>query len=118
MGETKKPNGTSITFKPDDEIFGENQFTFSPEKLFKIIEYKAYLFGGVEINWKCHPSLISDNSKIKNEIKLCFKNGLSDYIQLKTISTPLFISSTFEDKVNINNELVQWAIRWFTIDEP
>ena len=117
LGETKKPNGTSITFKPDDEIFGENNL-FTPEKLFNIIEYKAYLFGGVEINWKCHPSLISDNSKIKNEIKLCFKNGLSDYIQLKTISTPLFISSTFEDKVNINNELVQWAIRWFTIDEP
>ena len=23
LGETKKPNGTSITFKPDDEIFGE-----------------------------------------------------------------------------------------------
>ena len=64
--------------------------------IFNIIEYKAYLFGGVEINWKCHPSLISDNSKIKNEIKLCFKNGLSDYIHFKTASIPLFIGTTFK----------------------
>ena len=116
LGNTKKSNGTSITFKPDDKIFGDNIF-FSPEKLFKILEYKAYLFGGVKINWKCHQSLISENSNIIDEISLCYKNGLSEYIEFKTASIPMYIGSTFESKVNINDELIEWAIRWFTLDE-
>ena len=116
LGSTKKSNGTSITFKPDDKIFGNNNF-FSPEKLFKILEYKAYLFGGVQINWKCHASLISENSNIIDEKSLCYKNGLSEYIEFKTASIPMYIGSTFESKVNIDNELIEWAIRWFTQDE-
>ena len=116
LGSTKKSNGTSITFKPDDKIFGDNNF-FSPEKLFKILEYKAYLFGGVQINWKCHESLISENSNIIDEKSLCYKNGLSEYIEFKTASIPMYIGSTFESKVNIDNELIEWAIRWFTQDE-
>ncbi|MGY9059649.1 MAG: DNA topoisomerase IV subunit B [Candidatus Puniceispirillales bacterium] len=116
LGSTKKSNGTSITFKPDDKIFGDNNF-FSPEKLFKILEYKAYLFGGVQINWKCHVSLISENSNIIDEKSLCYKNGLSEYIEFKTASIPMYIGSTFESKVNIDNELIEWAIRWFTQDE-
>jgi topoisomerase-4 subunit B len=116
LGNTKKSNGTSITFKPDDKIFGDNIF-FSPEKLFKILEYKAYLFGGVQINWKCHASLISENSNIIDEKSLCYKNGLSEYIEFKTASIPMYIGSTFESKVNIDNELIEWAIRWFTQDE-
>ena len=116
LGSTKKSNGTSITFKPDDKIFGNNNF-FSPEKLFKILEYKAYLFGGVQINWKCHESLISENSNIIDEKSLCYKNGLSEYIEFKTASIPMYIGSTFENKVNIDDELIEWAIRWFTLDE-
>ena len=116
LGNTKKSNGTSITFKPDDKIFGDN-IIFSPEKLFKILEYKAYLFGGVKINWKCHQSLISENSNIIGEKSLCYKNGLSEYIEFKTASIPMYIGSTFESKVNIDDELIEWAIRWFTLDE-
>ena len=116
LGETKKPNGTSITFKPDSKIFGD-QCYFSPQKLFKIIEYKAYLFGGVEINWKCNPSLIKSDTDIKSEVKLCFKNGLSDYIHFKTASIPLFIGTTFEEKVKINDEIIELAIRWFDQNE-
>ncbi len=51
-----KNNGTSITFKPDAEIFGENNL-FNPIKIFNMLENKAYLFKGVQINWKCDPSL-------------------------------------------------------------
>ena len=116
LGETKKPNGTSITFKPDSKIFGD-QCYFSPQKLFKIIEYKAYLFGGVEINWKCNPSLLKSDTDIKSEVKLCFKNGLSDYIHFKTASIPLFIGTTFEEKVKINDEIIELAIRWFDQNE-
>ena len=116
LGQTKRSNGTSITFKPDSKIFGDECY-FSPEKLYKIIEYKAYLFGGVEINWKCNPCLLKADSDIKSQIKLCFKNGLSDYIHFKTSSIPMFIGTTFEAKVNIDDELIELAIRWFDQNE-
>ena len=66
---TKKSNGTMISFKPDNTIFVEN-CTFSPEKIFKILEYKAYLVAGVQINWKCHPSLLTENNDLSTSKKL------------------------------------------------
>ena len=44
-----KNNGTSITFKPDSEIFGENNL-FNPVKIFNMLENKVYLFKGLQIN--------------------------------------------------------------------
>lgn len=113
---TKKSNGTRILFKPDKSIFKENS-TFSPEKIFKILEYKAYLVAGVQINWKCHPSLLVENTNLPISKKLCFLNGLREYIDTKTFNTPMFTTSSFEDKVNIKQETIEWAVRWFTEDE-
>ena len=114
--QTKKSNGTMVSFKPDDTIFGKTNI-FSPEKLLKILEYKAYLVAGVQINWKCHSSLLLENSNVPTLKKLCFLNGLSEYINSKTAHTPLFTSSSFEDKVSIENETVEWTIKWFTENE-
>ena len=110
---TKKDNGTSILFKPDTSIFGENNF-FSPDKLFKILEYKAYLFGGVQINWECNPSLIKENSQTPNSKKICYKNGIIDYIKFKTSTIPMFTSSTFHGNVKIEDENVELVIAWLT----
>ena len=114
--QTKKSNGTLISFKPDYKIFGENNF-FSPEKLFKILEYKAYLVGGVIINWKCHPSLILDSSDIPTSKKLCYLNGLKEYINFKTSKISMFTSSSFDGNVIIENETIEWSIRWFVENE-
>ncbi|MDC1356944.1 DNA topoisomerase IV subunit B [Pseudomonadota bacterium] len=113
---TKKSTGTMISFKPDNTIFVDN-CTFSPEKIFKILEYKAYLVAGVQINWKCHSSLIVENSNLPISKKLCFLNGLSEYINSKTSNTQMFTASSFEDNVKIEQESVEWAVRWFTHDE-
>src|ERR1700675_3556062 len=55
----KAPNrrGTRIRFKPDAEIFGAKA-VFKPQRLFKMARSKAYLFGGVEIRWRCDPVLL------------------------------------------------------------
>ena len=113
---TKKSNGTSILFKPDTSIFGENNF-FSPDKLFKILEYKAYLFGGVQINWECDTSLIKETSQTPHSKKICYKNGIIDYIKFKTSTIPMFTSSTFDGNVKIEDENVEWVVAWFTNDE-
>ena len=113
---TKKTNGTYISFKPDSSIFGEHNL-FSPDKLFKILEYKAYLFGGVQINWKCDSSLVKEKSEIPNDKRICYKNGIIDYIQYKTLKTPLFTSSSFQGNVNIEDEKVEWVITWLINSE-
>ena len=41
---------------------------------------KAYLFGGVEIRWRCAPSLIVDPDKVPADAVFHFPGGLKDYL--------------------------------------
>ena len=112
----KKKNGTSITFKPDSEIFGENNL-FNPIKIFNMLENKAYLFKGVEINWKCDESLLKTNSTLPSSKKFCYINGILDYMKQKTSSIPFFTSSLFHGNVKIDNETVEWVVSWLADHE-
>jgi topoisomerase IV subunit B len=60
LGPTQNRRGTSVSFVPDPEIFGE--LHFKPNRLYRLARSKAYLFAGVEIRWKCDPELISDDT--------------------------------------------------------
>ena len=112
----KKNNGTSITFKPDTEIFGENNL-FNPIKIFNMLENKAYLFKGVQINWKCDESLLKTNNTLPSSKKFCYINGILDYMKQKTSSIPFFTSSLFHGNVTINNETVEWVVSWLADHE-
>ncbi len=52
LGKVNNRRGTRIRFKPDTDIFGAKA-AFKPQRLFKMTRSKAYLFGGVEIRWRC-----------------------------------------------------------------
>ena len=112
----KKNNGTSITFKPDSEIFGENNL-FNPIKIFNMLENKAYLFKGVQINWKCDESLLKTNNTLPSSKKFCYINGILDYMKQKTSSIPFFTSSLFHGNVKIDNETVEWVVSWLADHE-
>jgi topoisomerase-4 subunit B len=114
--ETKKSNGTSITFKPDETIFGESNILI-PDKIFQILEYKSYLYGGVEIVWKCNQSLIKDKEKTPSYKKICYVEGLLEYIKFKTSTIPLYMSSFFKGNVKLNEETVEWVISWLNSGE-
>ena len=114
--ETKKSNGTSITFKPDETIFGESNILI-PDKIFQILEYKSYLYGGVEIVWKCQQSLIKDEDKTPSYKKICYAEGLLEYIKFKTSTIPLYTSSFFKGNVKLNEETVEWVISWLSSGE-
>ena len=114
--ETKKSNGTSITFKPDETIFGESNILI-PDKIFQILEYKSYLYGGVEIVWKCQQSLIKDEEKTPSYKKICYEEGLLEYIKFKTSTIPLYTSSFFRGNVKLNEETVEWVISWLSSGE-
>ena len=112
----KKNNGTSITFKPDSEIFGENNL-FNPIKIFNMLENKAYLFKGVQINWKCDVSLLKTNTNLPSSKKFFYINGILDYIKQKTSSIPFFTSSLFHGNVKIDNETIEWVVSWLADHE-
>lgn len=81
--ESTKKRGTSLTFCPDPEIFGE-EASFSPEQLFALLQSKAYLFKGVEIFWKWVPAEDTPAGAFPAtplKERFHYPNGLEDYLQ-------------------------------------
>src|ERR1700760_1581270 len=79
LGKIKNPRGTKIRFKPDTDIFGAKA-AFKPQRLFKMARSKAYLFGGVEIRWRCDPELLKGLEDVPAEDSFHFPGGLKDYL--------------------------------------
>ncbi|MCW2387293.1 topoisomerase-4 subunit B [Sphingobium sp. B11D3B] len=110
VGAAPNRRGTSVSFTPDSEIFGE--LKFKPSRLHRLARSKAYLFAGVEIRWKCDPAIITDDTPA--EAVFQFPGGLSDHLreQLgnRECATAEFFRGTqdFPDGVG----RVEWAIAW------
>ncbi|WP_304176768.1 DNA topoisomerase IV subunit B [Phenylobacterium aquaticum] len=110
LGATRK-HGTAISFVPDTIIFGEG-VAFKPARLYRMARSKAYLFGGVEIRWKCDPSRIHDQTPAEATFR--FPNGLADFLaeRVKDIETvtPEPFAGRFERKGETGK--VEWAVTW------
>ena len=76
VGKTPNRRGTKVRFLPDPQIFGA-QARFDPARVFKMARSKAYLFGGVEIRWRCASALIGEDSKVPAEATFHFPGGLT-----------------------------------------
>ena len=70
---------TSVSFIPDSEIFG-GEARFSAERVYKLARSKAYLFAGVEIRWRCDPSLASRPTTVPESAVFQFAGGLADHL--------------------------------------
>ena len=79
LGKINNRRGTRIRFKPDTDIFGAKA-AFKPQRLFKMARSKAYLFGGVEIRWRCDPELLKGIEDVPAEDDFHFPGGLKDYL--------------------------------------
>lgn len=111
IGTAPNRRGTSVTFHPDPDIFG--QLEFKPARLYKMARSKAYLFSGVEIRWKS----AMDDGETPCEASFHFPGGLSDYLveTLGAASTyadrPFAGTVDFREKFNTVGK-VEWAINW------
>jgi topoisomerase-4 subunit B len=114
LGPTPNRRGTTVSFTPDPEIFGDR--SFNPKRLFKLARSKAYLFAGVEIRWKCAPSLASE--EVPAEAVFKFPGGLADHLaeQLGTrecvTAQPFTGSQDFPQVDGVQQGRVEWAIAW------
>ncbi|HEY8603020.1 DNA topoisomerase IV subunit B [Tsuneonella suprasediminis] len=110
LGPTPNRRGTTVTFVPDTEIFGDRQF--SARRLFKLARSKAYLFAGVEIRWKCADSLASDD--VPAEAVFKFPGGLADHLAEQIGARECVTSQPFAGSQEFPDEQgrVEWAIAW------
>ena len=118
IGPTSK-RGTAVTFHPDAEIFTD-KLHFSPARLYRMARSKAYLFRGVEIRWKCDPSLIGANDKVPAEEIIHFPGGLADFLASHLDGRETLIPTPFAGTVNLNGESggkVEWAVNWLAEGE-
>nr|WP_232223253.1 DNA topoisomerase IV subunit B [Candidatus Paracaedibacter acanthamoebae] len=106
--------GTIVRFKPDPEIFGD--ISFKPSTLYQMAKSKAYLFKGVEINWWCDPSLLSENSTVPQSAKLHYPKGLEDFLQAAVADQETFADDIFAGEAVFagGSGKVEWAITWLT----
>ncbi len=117
IGPTKE-RGTTVTFIPDVEIFGEKA-QFSPHAVYKLARSKAYLYRGVEIAWQCDASLLKDHPGTPSEEIIKFPNGILDYlyslVEGKTSLTPkpFYGSIEFPDEEG----RCEFAIAWTEEEE-
>jgi topoisomerase IV subunit B len=111
LGAAPNRRGTSLSFVPDPEIFGDHAH-FRPARLYRLARSKAYLFAGVEIRWRCDPALIGDDTPA--EAVFQFPGGLSDHLREQINGRECATSDFFSGKQEFPNGQgsVEWAVAW------
>ncbi len=113
LGSVQNRRGTSVSFKPDVQIFGK-ELRFKPARLYRMARSKAYLFRGVEIRWSCDPALLREGDETPAEATLHFPGGLADYLaatlEKETTVTPRPFAGRIEDREK--RGAVEWAVHW------
>ena len=111
VGAAPNRRGTTVSFTPDPEIFGEDA-KFSPDRLYKLARSKAYLFAGVEIRWRCDPSLASDS--VPEQAIFQFANGLADHLREQLGERPCVTNEPFTGRQDFpdGQGSAEWAVAW------
>ncbi|SNT71686.1 DNA topoisomerase IV subunit B [Paracoccus seriniphilus] len=110
IGAAPNRRGTTVTFHPDEQIFGHHRF--KPARLIKMVKSKAYLFSGVEIRWKTE----IDDGETPTEATFHFPGGLADYLAETLSGATTYAERPFAGSVDFKRfnapGKVDWAINW------
>ncbi|KFC68908.1 DNA topoisomerase 4 subunit B [Bosea sp. LC85] len=118
VGRVANRRGTKVRFHPDAQIFGEGAH-FSPARLFRMARSKAYLFGGVEIRWRCAPALLKPEGDVAAEAVFRFPGGLRDYLGREIEGKDLVAEPIFSGKITKDggHGSLEWAVAWLATGE-
>ena len=110
-GAAPNRRGTTVSFTPDTEIFGAESI-FDPARLLRLARSKAYLFAGVEIRWRCDPSLAS--ADVPEQAVFQFPGGLADHLAEQLGGRPCVTNSPFTGKQDFPGDQgsAEWAVAW------
>ncbi|WP_375410672.1 DNA topoisomerase IV subunit B [uncultured Methylobacterium sp.] len=117
VGRVQNRRGTRVRFHPDAQIFGA--LKFDPRRLFKMARSKAYLFGGVEIRWRCAPALLEGIDDVPAEAVHRFPGGLRDYLARDLEGKELVTDAIFSGKVVKpgGHGSLEWAVAWMVVED-
>ena len=113
LGVINNRRGTKVRFHPDPDIFGVKA-KFKATRIFRMARAKAYLQPGVEIRWKCDPTIIQEVDTIPAEAVFHFPAGLSDFLLEILGKKSTITSEVFSGRSNqsVGHGRVEWAISW------
>lgn len=113
IGNAPNRRGTSITFKPDPEIFGTTS-NLIPNRIYRMARSKAFLFKGIHINWKCAPEVLGEGDATPQTAELNFPNGLKDFLNYQIGARTTINRTAFSGDAALANDegKVEWAITW------
>ncbi|KQP32507.1 DNA topoisomerase IV subunit B [Methylobacterium sp. Leaf102] len=117
VGRVQNRRGTRVRFHPDPQIFGA--LKFDPRRLFRMARSKAYLFGGVEIRWRCAPALLDGIDDVPAETVHRFPGGLRDYLARDLEGKELVTDAIFSGKITKpgGHGSLEWAVAWMVVDD-
>ena len=112
-GRAPNRRGTKIRFRPDPQIFGPKA-AFQAERVFKMARSKAYLYGGVEIRWRCDKALLKGSKDVPEKATFHFADGLKDYLASNLADATLVHPDIFTGTLGKTGRhgAVEWAIAW------
>lgn len=100
--------GTSVTFHPDPEIFGD--LSFDPTRIYKMCCAKAYLVPRVNITWSCEADV--EEGTPRSDL-ISFPGGIADALARDVGTRPDEITPIWAGKVDLPEEgRLEWAIAW------
>jgi topoisomerase IV subunit B len=109
-GPVQNRRGTTLSFHPDPEIFGDA--AFRPALLYRMARSKAYLFRGVEIRWRCEPEVPRPDG-VPQEARLHFPGGLGDFLSASLEGRELLTPRPFLGEAELaGGGSVEWAVVW------
>ncbi|RMH48504.1 MAG: DNA topoisomerase IV subunit B [Alphaproteobacteria bacterium] len=122
VGPAPNRRGTTITFRPDPQIFGPHA-RLKPARLMRMARSKAYLFSGVEIRWRCAPELAGPD--VPEEATFHFPGGLADFLAASLGGAATVTEAPFAGRVEFAERFgpdtpgsVEWAVHWTPDADP
>ncbi len=112
-GAVQNRRGTTVAFRPDPEIFVA-EARFRPDRLYRLVRSKAFLFRGVEIRWHCDPALIAPDGPVPAAATLHFPGGLADYLAVTLEGRPMLTPAAFAGAATFPEGAgsAEWALAW------
>jgi topoisomerase-4 subunit B len=116
LGPVTNRRGTTVRFKPDEQIFGKGA-KFSAERVMRMARSKAYLYGGVEIRWFCDPALTTET--VPEKAVFHYPGGLKEALSARIDLNCMVTKDLFAGKVAPadGHGTVEWAIAWITNED-
>lgn len=80
---------------------------------------KAYLFGGVEIRWRCNSALVESGADTPTEAILRFPGGLKDYLAREVQDKEMVADQPFVGKISREggHGSLEWAVAWLAEED-